>query len=408
MWGNPMDYDMNLRDLVVTDIQDLHIYYRRHNWKGIDPYDFLRFSSKVPLPFPSELIYYIIDGYIGLSLTHRPLFQKILNIKPHLEAKALAVFARAYIRLTNSDILPKSIEHAALLCETLWHLRNKKTNSPSWGLSFPWRIDSKTYLPPNSPTALITALAGLSFLELYQVTSNLLYLERAKKAASYLLNELGYTAYKDNSICFWYCSLTRKNIFNANAMVGYFLNNLGREIKNDIMLEFADRSYLLLINNQSSNGGWNYFVDAEPLPYLYDNYHTGFIIESLLRYEGALEKVVDEAINKSTSFYRRMFDSDGAPIFNLSKRYPIDIHDVAQGLLVFSLLHERKNDDLIDATRIWRYANEFLRKPMGTYISRIYQRGKSIQNYPRWADAWMMFALAQFYLQLNSENKYNR
>lgn len=403
-----MDSVMNLYDLVIKDIRNLHEYYKGHNWMGIDPYDFLRFSTKVPLPFPSELIYYLIDGYTGLNLTHRRFFQKILNIKPHFEAKALAIFARAYIKLANSDIIPSSLENATILCENLWHLRNKQTKSPSWGLSFPWRIDSRIVLPPNSPTALITALAGLSFLEMYQTTSNMLYLDRAKKAASYLVEESGYTVYKDNSICFWYSPITRKNILNASAMVARFLNNLGREIKNNTMLELADRAYLLLINNQSSNGGWNYFVDSRPLPYLYDNYHNGFIIESLLRYEGVLRNLIDETIEKSTIFYRRMFESDGSPIFNLSKRYPIDIHDVAQGLLVFSILYERKDDFLIDAARIWRYANEFLRKPIGTYVSRIYQRGKSIQNYPRWADSWMMLALVQFYLQLRSESKSSR
>ena len=72
-----------------------------------------------------------------------------------------------------------------------------------------------------------------------------------------------------------------------------------------------------------------------------------------------------------------MFDSSGRSIFNLSNRYPVDIHDIAQGILVFSLAQGKTGQGLEDALRGWNFARDHMKKKNGTYKSRIYRKGTS-------------------------------
>ena len=138
---------------------------------GIDPYDFMALYSSIRLPFPPESIYYLIDGYLGFGFTHSKSLHRCLGIRPHEEAKALSLFARAYLRAQSIKTISSPIDTAQYLGNRLWLLRNQETKNASWGLSFPWRAPSKGSIPANSPTALITALAGLAFLELYNATN---------------------------------------------------------------------------------------------------------------------------------------------------------------------------------------------------------------------------------------------
>jgi hypothetical protein len=377
---------------IIKSLNTLQQHYDHVDWKGRDPYDYIWRYGSIPIPVSSEALYYAFDGYFGFSLTDNAWFSKLLRIEPHHESKALAIFTRAL------SICPTLIKREATtrkLCDIIWELRNKETRHPSWGLSFPWRMNSGRILPPNSPTALITALSGMAFLSGYRLLNEEQYLKKAESAARYLTSEVGYTSYDDNSICIWYSPITKRNIINASAIASQFLNDLGHEIQDKDMLDMADRAYLLLMQEQTDFGGWFYDVGETDDHQLVDNYHNGFILESLLRYRGPLEKEVLVSAKRGVDFYTTMFRNDGSSIFNLVTHYPIDVHDMAQGVLVFSLANRFIGTDIQHALSIWQFAFNQLRREDGTFRSRIYGRGTSNASFPRWADSWMMLALAE-------------
>jgi len=382
-------------------VRTLHEYYFKSDWQGTDPGDFIWRFRSIPFPQGSEALYYVADGYLGPSITASAIARKLLRIRNHWEPKALTVFARAYVGLEQQRMVDSALNIATRLCDVVWNLRNRETKYPSWGLSFPMRAEGHVFLPANTPTALITALAGLAFLDVYQATGNEEHLNRAKSAGLYVSRELGRTDYPEG-ICFWYTPVMQKRIHNANALAAMFLNRLGRVTSVHEFELLADSAYSLLISRQSRIGGWNYLVDGKARARLFDNFHTGFIIESLLRYRGRLVDEVRKSVENALTFYRRLFDSSGVPLFNLARSYPKDIHDVAQGVLVFSLAQLELGVGLAEAQRIWQFAHRCLRRRDGTFISRVYRYGRSKANYPRWADSWMLLGLSELLKALSS------
>jgi len=377
----------------------LHTTHLERHWKGVDPYDFVWKLSKLLPARYGEPLYYVIDGYLGLSLTDSSVVRKVMGIEPHHDAKALAVFARAYSLLDDRGPVHSSTQFAVQLCRLVWSLRNQKTHYPSWGLSFPWRTSIGQVLPANSPTSLITSLAGLAFLEAHLKSRIDDFLEYSRLCAQYLVEENGFSE-DSRGICFYYSPLVSERITNASAIVAMFLNSLARVTADRELRGLSDRAYEFVVNTQHSYGGWNYFPDRETRLHLVDNYHTGFILESLLRYTGPINERVKRASINGITFYTKMFTSQGVPINSLGSRYPIDAHDFAQGLIVFSLGKSSVPGAGQLLQRIWSYGRSSFLKPDGTFRSRIYRYGRSAASFPRWADAWIFLGMTEAYRSL--------
>src|SRR6185437_737754 len=79
----------------------------------------------------------------------------------------------------------------------------------------------------------------------------------------------------------------------------------------------------------------------------HDNYHTGFILDSILEYTRLAASVeFEDAYRRGLHFYReRLFDPDGAPRFRHDRRYPFDIHGSAQGIITFALAGSWMEDE---------------------------------------------------------------
>jgi hypothetical protein len=123
-----------------------------------------------------------------------------------------------------------------------------------------------------------------------------------------------------------------------------------------------------------------------------DNFHNGFIIESLLRYPEVCDSDrYRSSLSDAVPFYRSLFGPSGAPHYDESNRYPYDIHSSAQGAVVFSLLGERDR-----AGSIIQWAVDNLSNKKGRFYHekrRFYTKRITLM---RWCQAWMAHGLAAF------------
>jgi len=217
------------------------------------------------------------------------------------------------------------------------------------------------------------------------------YRETARSAAEFVYEDLDYERvpagarikYKPNDTGEMYT-------LNANALGARLLLDLHAVFGDDRYRESATRILDYVAANQTAAGGWPYTEDPSSSHLSMDNFHNGFIIDALLRYEAVCDDDrFAETIERAVGFYRGLFDDTGAPHWDESSVYPRDIHASAQGIVTFSQLGDRAH-----AGRILRWTVENLSDGDGQFYHeqrRFYTKRITLM---RWCQAWMAYALA--------------
>lgn len=383
---------------VNRDIRQLHSYHWSRFWKGVDVGHF----AEVFQNFTAGLVkwdglFYVLDGGIGFSITGSDWFQRLIGISDKLEVKSLAVATRAYAILNALLPIEYPMEIISKLCDCIWKKQTKTSENPSWSSGFKWRTSTGYVVNKDEPSSLVTALVGLAFLDTYKLSKDTMYLDRAKGIARYFILENGYKVFPNNTICYNYTPNMQELITNASAFVALFLKSLSIATGDQSAVRDADRAFRFIINNQGLDGSWQYFPSPKRKVNIIDNYHTGFVLEALL--EGLdleYNRDIDLCVKNGLRFYASMFRRNGQPIFNVRRNYPIDIHDAAQGIIVFSQAQRIFQSGGHIADQIRNFVNLHMKRSDGRYISRIYRFGRSNLITPRWADCWMMLGLAEF------------
>jgi hypothetical protein len=252
----------------------------------------------------------------------------LCGIKPTLNAKGLALFA-----MIRPELRP-----------LLESLRNP---DGGWGYPFPWQ--SRAFYAP----------AG---------TSNLICTAFAAKALGCDVREfVEQNLMRDGWIT--YIPGSETQVHNVN-MIGAAL--LGRR---DCM-EWS-------VRRQRADGSW-WYGEAENQRWI-DNFHTGYCLVALREMGG-----FDEAAQRGFDFWARTFwREDGEPLYYHDRRWPVDVHCCAQGIVTFLAFGK-----LAEANRVARWALANMWDERGFFW---YQRtGARINRvcYLRWTQAWMYYALA--------------
>jgi hypothetical protein len=164
------------------------------------------------------------------------------------------------------------------------------------------------------------------------------------------------------------------------------------------MMREAGRLVRYVVSKQTPYGAWYYTEPPSASRITHDNYHTGFILDSVLEYSRlAASAEFEDAYRRGLRFYReRLFEPDGAPRFRHDRRYPFDIHGSAQGTITFALASSWTGDATqADMSRLildWAVRN--------MYDSRShwfdYQHGRLLRTHIRelrWCQAWMAWAI---------------
>ena len=320
-----------------------------------------------------------------------------INIRPFLfveqrrNFKGMALFACA--NLAAEEILKSGIyEDEAKACLD-WLVANQSDGYAGYCGGHQHSVQGlQATVPPNTPGIVGTSYAVRALLRGRTLDPDLR--DRARTAAAYVFEDLDYhevpagarIRYKPSDDDYAYT-------LNANALGARLLIDLYDHTSNERLREASRKILAYVVANQTEIGGWEYRDPPSASHLSMDNYHNGFIVESLLRYrEITGEDVFRDALEDSLDFYRNvLFNDNGAPNWDEENRYPKDIHAAAQGILVFTYAGQT---EFARKILYWTLDNLYTGDGQFYYQKRrFYTKRFTLM---RWCQAWMAYVMSEF------------
>lgn len=386
-----MDFEVILRESVDL----LYNWVKQEEYYGWDPYDSLNSEIIQKLCMKNNYLETLIIQFNKFSpVNFRPLFK----IDKGIDLKGLILFANSYTKmynLTNDNKYKKDLQSCLGIIKSK-SLR-KLYNYDCWASHyFPYTSIDKNNLKNDAPDIIGTSQSIITLVEGYKILGDKELIKMASSACNFLLDCL---LDNDGKNLFLRYTLTEKNriVLNASAQgleaMAYFLSIQ----ENNEIRDVCEKLATFLIKNQRSDGSWfySYYENGHNRNQL--DFHQGYIIDALLAFTKLSGDNIDlmPCIEKASSFYiNNLFQKDGRSVYRYPTRYPVDIHNQAQGIITFSKLEFIDENYLQFSKKIacWTILN--MRDKKGYYY---YQKWPHITNkvpYMRWGQAWMMLALS--------------
>ncbi|MEW6717736.1 MAG: hypothetical protein AB1345_09560 [Chloroflexota bacterium] len=323
----------------------------------------------------------------------------LLGIKKGINPEALALFAHA-----NLDCAALGVPgHYSFRAETCleWSLAHKVSanhgyHGKCWGYNHPWQSRG-FYQPANSPNCYLTVIVASAFVHGYQVIGKEQYLEVARSAVDFLMNDLP-VFFEDNqqkSIGYIPNLGPQMQVININALAGALIAQVGVTTGEGPLVEQARRLMNFVARQQTPYGGWFYTTNPQKDLLTHDNYHTGMILDALWTYAQTSGDTSFETHRRhGLEYYRQhLFTPYGAPKWSNQHTWPHDIHGSGQGILTFAL-----TGDLDTARQIASWAIDHFYKGAGDFA---YQQGRFLRKpftLLHWGNGWMARGLAALLL----------
>ena len=400
------------------DLNNLHNYCQKQNYKGWDLFDGLNSQILKHSPFYRSRTLRL--AWIQF-FKHSPInFRNITLVPKDYNAKGLALFVSGLISSGK-------MEEAKTLLDLLKEMTCFGYAGTSWGYNFDWQARA-FYVPvgtPNMVTTVFVANAFLNYVENQikgfrnsgieglrekdlkkkkeEITqskdSNVqTFLEDCLKivdgVCEFILNEL--ILFEDeNTLCFGYIPGERARVHNANMLGAALLARVYSHTKNPDYYEKSQKAMAYSIKALNKDYSWPY-GELDHHRFV-DNFHTGFnlvVLKDYMDYTG--ENVWQEKLKKA---YRYFLDTfwleNGCPNYYHDSLYPIDIHCSAQGIVTCVKLRDYDDRSVPLAKKIAQWAIENMQDTTGYFY---YQKTRWYTNkipYMRWSQAWMFYALSK-------------
>lgn len=332
---------------------------------------------------------------ILLAENYTNLLRKVFNIKKKIYPQGQAVLARAYIAHYKFSRNKVSLNKALIALDWLKQNTSVGYNNYCWGQPYNWY--SRKLIPAQTPRATVTSQAANAFLDAYEILKKEEYLEIAIGACNFFIEKLNWKEDEDGFICFSYTSIDDYNIHNANMLVAAVLIRTWFYSKIEKFKAFGIKAVNFTIKHQNNDGSWFYWAPPDKIIGKIDNYHTGFVLESLeaiKRYLGK-EFYFDSELEKGLNFYlENLFENRKIPKMTHKSTYPIDIQSCAQAIIT---LGEMKSgnpalEEIAMDVASWTIEN--MKDKNGSFYFRIYKNGRIDKTpYIRWSESWMLRAL---------------
>jgi rhamnogalacturonyl hydrolase YesR len=367
----------------------------RRDYSGYSKFDALNSPLLKLISLNNKWLRFLYTQVVKeFPLNIRPL----LRVKPSRNPKGIALFARAYFFLfqktQDSDYLKKG--------ESLlqWLLNNPSPGQDKlcWGYNFPWQ-STIFFVDRFEPNAVVTAFVGEALIQAYRITGNETYLSAARSVAEFMVKDLPviYDSEKERAVAY---VLRRVGavVLNNQVLTGAFLIKAWKHTGERDLRDVAMRQINYTVGKKTPYDAWYYTFPAERSMIHHDNYHTGGILDGLLEYyeETGDDRYLDIYWRGLSYYERNLFEEDGAPRWMNHKKYPLDIHGSAQGIITFKKAARHDETFLPQAAKIADWAIRNLYRQKSQDFS--YRKGRFIKwNYSlmRWCNAWMARALAE-------------
>lgn len=390
------------KNAILSSLAQLDGYVRNSKFEGFDPYDALNSPLLGSLPgFVSRIVATQFFVYSPLNL------RKPLRVSIGKDPKAIALLLSAYCKTNLENIFP-SDSFPIISQELAGILQSDRTSGYSgscWGFSFDWQ-DITRFAKKGLPTIVITAIVANAFLDLYEITHDKSYLQIAQSSCDFILNDLNITESEDG-ICFSYTPLDHHIVHNANLLGAGLLARVYSLTGDANLIQYSRKAFEFSVQHQEENGSWAYSENLKSKSKRYQiDFHQGFILDSIMdfiQYTKPSNGMYERALCKGAKFYQEFqFDDLGRSMWRFPIRWPIDIHNQAQGIITFSRLSRFDRKYLSFAIRIALWTMDNMQDPQGYFYYHKYPIGSNKIPYMRWGQAWMMLALSQIFRSIEA------
>ena len=329
-----------------------------------------------------------------------------LGVRRRQNPKGLALFARAYLRLARVTGDGELAGEGRRLLEVLLGISQKgRYAGECWGYDHPWQ-NVAFFIPAYEPNTVVTCTVAEALLDAYEADGQERWLEAARSAARFVMEDLRYMAVGEGMLCCSYDLHSDWKVVNVNGMVAALLGRLWGHTREEELRERAWAHLRWVLSQQTGEGAWYYTDPPEASRITIDNYHTGFVLDSLgaCRLRLGEDAAVAEAYERGLAYYRtELFEGDGAPKWMFDRSWPRDVHGAAQGVITFSRAAGLAGEAGEAPGRLG-FARKVLDWALGNlYEPRAgrfyYQQGRGWTKrftLMRWCQGWMCLALAEY------------
>ncbi len=388
---------------IIENLNKLLYWIDSEEYKGYDPYDTL--NAPIFSYVKSIYIKYItlqINKYLPINI--RPL----IGVKKDYSPKGMALFLNAYSKLLR---IPELSSIYGLLIrgieKQLSWIKNNKINLDDticWAMNFPLS-NIQEERTKNDPSSVLNCFMGEALYEYYINTKDPEILNLLIGISNFLNNKIPITE-ATYGLCYSYTQHRKDIVFNANMHVAEFFAKLYKLTDNEEYKYIAKKCVNFTLKYQKSDGRWEYSISENGQERHQYDFHQGFILCSLYDYmilcNDQRDQVI-EALQKGYNFYKSLF-YHGKSYWRYPKKYPIDIHNQAMGIICFSKLSNIFNDSLKQAEEIFIWTINNMQDKKGFFYTHSYPLIKNKIPYIRWGQAWMCLAFAEWLPKMEGYN----
>jgi len=359
-------------------------------WRGRDPYDALNGSRARVLgrtPLARRLV---------IQLAKRSPFDLSapLGVSRGENANTIAHVLSAYARM-GDDMGIDAAGRTEWAIDRLEALRSPGYEEPCWGYHFD--VETRFFFySSETPNTIATAFAGHALIEAAERRGSACAAELAEGVGEFLLRRIEATADPDPGGAGAYLGYfpgDRTPIHNASMLAASVLARLARRSGRDDFAAAARGAVAYCLAHQRPDGSWPYAEGG--VGGWVDNFHTGYVLDALLRCAHALDDGAALAgwHRGLACFRERLFEPNGAPRFTTERLHPIDGQCVAQSIETFALGSALHPELLADARRVLDYGLEHMRRSDGAFYFQRQRRFVNRAPHMRWVQAPMLSAL---------------
>jgi len=380
---------MNIKEIILHCYREL----RKSGYRGYDPYDCL--NSSLTRILPGKYLKIASTQFLVYSPVN---LRSLLGIKKGINPKSMGLILSSLSmlkRLEDSEIDRETSSDDIKVARWIMENHIKSYSGPCWGYHFPWQ-DLDKYIPRNQPSIVVSSFIGHSLLDHYEIHRDESIGPFVRGICDFIVKDLNI--YRDgNGICFSYSPFDRNVVHNANLLGASFLLRYSEMFSDNRYLDSAVEAYEFTLSYQNPDGSWFYSMDTNGKGggRKQFDFHQGFVIDSLLLYHRFNdEKRVEKAISRGAEFYRRSFRNDEVSYFRYPRKWPVDIHNQAQGIITFSKLSSMNGKFKRTHDRILKWTLDNMLLKNGDFIHQKWPMISNRIQYSRWNRSWMLNALS--------------
>lgn len=378
---------------INSSLSRLIQYIESSDYCGYDPYDILNSSfdfNRLGKWGPAVAIQFQKRNPLNI----RPL----MGVEKGFNPKGMGLMLKAYSLLYRKTGKADYLEKAHQLFNWLNTHYSKGYSGKCWGYNFDW-ANPEENLPAYTPSVVVTSFVVDGIFEYFKVTGSTDAKNAIVSAAAYIREDIPISEFPEG-ISFAYTHLSKGCCYNASLLAAEVLAKSdhirSQSVNRDKILKAVD----MVLSKQKDDGAWWYsYNPVNGRERRQIDFHQGFVLVSLYNINKLMSTQrpdVQRAITQGLAFYKKaQFLSNGRSLWRLPKKWPVDIHNQSQGIIIFAKLKEYHPDYLDFATTIALWTINHMQDKTGYFYYRKYPFFMNKIPYMRWSQAWMMLAMSE-------------